>query len=345
MNIFGGTKYELPEEDRVTNALLATIEKTSATFLGSILKKIGSPVRPYIVSVRPQAAYSTEGSRPDGRVELLDHVILLECKRFDTFDRAQLQRHVAGIERNEDKTCTLLCIGEAPVAPVAVRAIRAKRTRVAYISWHEINGVLGALHRRSGDEPSRLVWRELSRFLDQEGYAVYEHRPVSKVAHVALGYLAAKQRLDAERENLWRLATSITHALDSYFEAENDWKLRILDDSWMREHGTLFQFMLLHEKVPARLNFEVYIDFERNPGWIGLGRWGDWSHAPASKLATAVRKIQRTGSPWKVDVSEPLAYRELSATETKRLFLEDPLAGNSRLLRDVAYLYAIFRAL
>ena len=243
MNLFGGTKYNHAEEDRLTNAFLSVMEKAPSTLLDRVLRSVGWDVEPGIVSATSQIPYLQEGSRPDGRIELRNFVVLIEAKRFPSFSHDQIMRHISGIEKHEDKSPALLCIGESDSPPIDLKKLSTERVPLGYLSWRSINRILEQESEASSSEIAQLLCTEFAEFLNEEGYAVYKEVNMEKIVVLANTYLSTREELSVERKNLENLGRSITRHVDSLVGQDNLWQYRVLDEVWMKRYGTLFQFI------------------------------------------------------------------------------------------------------
>jgi|GEM_PF-3358520 len=160
MNIYGGTKYSYAEEDRLTNALLSLFEHSEKAILTSFLQQLKvSGFDSSSFSFETQVPYYDEGSRPDGRIASGKTAVIIENKRHENLDKAQLHRHIRGMlkyETSEHKY--LLCLSNDTLAPSWLPEMKDEGVMPLFFSWSDMFRFLAEV--RTGCAVSAFLIRE-----------------------------------------------------------------------------------------------------------------------------------------------------------------------------------------
>lgn len=346
MNLFLNTKYEYAEEDRLTNAFLAVLEKADIAVYNAIADLLHMPVSAELLDVDCQHAFVEAGSRTDGRIETDASIVHIEAKYKAKFDSDQIVRHLRGIEMYENsiKPKFLLCIGEQKDAEPIKKMLSDESERVRFLSWREINRLFDEINPKDDSVTSFLI-SEFCYYLEGSGFVsvgrlrVRESRSIRHVPPSDIKGIKDKQKPFNDEYR----------ALIDYLKSELGEKIKsnINNESWISQHGSYFQFMIQKTRLKLRLNCELYAQqakVQEYPGWIGIGYWGGKASPQTVHALKALMVKKNVPSRFQVDYRDKYIMRLLSVEECRDICAL--LRNDSTMLRkDFDLLLSLLREL
>ncbi len=196
MNLFSNTRFSLPEEDRLTAALLCVLEHTNRRLLVEFAALCN-------VNCDSATANSAEfdvqvplpQSRPDAVIRLRGGDLVIEAKHTAPFDASQFARHAFGLASNAgsfDRPILVALTGnprEQTTIRASVAAAMAGGGRATAVTWWRVAALVStyAISPDSG-EATRLLAAQFRDYLKDLGYA---HHPRQRVTMKALQEAAA----------------------------------------------------------------------------------------------------------------------------------------------------------
>ncbi len=260
-NLFLATRFDLPEEDRLTSALVAVLAHADRRVLAAFLSAAaGEPVAiAEPVEFRLQLALAR--SRPDARIRTPSLDVVIETKRGAQLDEAQFRRHWDGLRETRRPTVLLALTdrGDAPLPDLPPHPhLRARR-----LDWTQVLALVCAAQDEIDDATTRFLLRQLEAYLRALGYRHFRGVSVNDVADYArlLTALAAHER--ATRPRLEQLLEGLRAGLPPGF------KLRLLRPD--RAVGGIEQvnaefvnFGFLDAPGPARGRLRVILGVRRD---------------------------------------------------------------------------------
>jgi len=268
MNIFGSTKYEYTEEDRLTNAFLCLLEKSEDVLIYQLLRHIGiSLPHGKTLHINSQVPYISEGSRPDARIASDSFVVIIENKRFDNLDEEQMVRHINGILHYEPAGIGkyLLCLSKSYTVPRWFTKLgddHVNAVKLIHVHWGIIYDYL--VKHQTESIITKFIVDEFCEYLRGFGYQYYSmnNLHVSSINDICQGKYST--------EHLYEIAKILTNKLDHASGVNHVWVYHINDSRWIKKYNVFFQFHSFYKDRMLRFNFECSCN---GTGWFGISEW------------------------------------------------------------------------
>lgn len=340
MNIFGGTKYQYAEEDRLTNAFLSVLEKSESDLIYSFLQFININAE-YSESIdfSSQISYASANSRPDGRIKVNNLIIIIENKRFENLDKNQISRHISGIKQYEDilnNEAYLLLISNANKKPLWVEELNNNLIKIRYTSWSLIYKYFDE-YETNDNTTKLLLLLEFTNYLSDLGYSYYKVINMNHTKDIITNYKNIVIEINSIIENFNNLAKQITSHIDHVTGNQQKWEYHIIDPVWLEKHNTIFQFQILYKEKQLRINYEIYADFT---GWFGLSEWGKNNR---DELLKKFKKVKCKNN-WHTSKDYFIYSRDFTTDEINNIFKGDYI-NNNEFIKDTEYVFRISQML
>ena len=180
MNIFLNTKFEYPEEDRLTNALMCLLEHSDRSVLSGFLKlatgTLVGVTADEKVDFDVQVSFSQ--SRPDARIRTSGFQMLIETKRYDALDEQQMRNHWQDLVEARVPTVLLALTGGRPGNEIVDRlndSGLSPNPRAHHLTWSQVLEWLVGLEREfEPDTLTGFLIRQMGEYLAALGYNYFK---------------------------------------------------------------------------------------------------------------------------------------------------------------------------
>lgn len=269
-NLFIDTGYQLTEEDRLTNALIALLEHADREVLLVFLQHI-TTMSPRVDD--PPAHFELQpvfsSSRPDARIVLSELEVVIESKRGDDLDNDQFRRHWAHIREQGTKPTILVCLTGSQVSPRFVSELNEDapdRFEAAHLSWSDWLGSVVELQKNfEHGTATRLLLAQFEEYMRSLGYWYFDGSPIERIRdyghtlqrHYQFHLNRTRPYLLQRMERLTDLVADQAHRQDSW--NVRDWGPRGAFGS--RRTGIVLADIVIYE-VGAHTRFRLSLEFD-----------------------------------------------------------------------------------
>ena len=176
LNLFVNTAFELPEEDRLTNAFMTVLQHCDPLVLHEFLCLMAGRTVPMDLEAEAffdlQIAF--EKSRPDARIRVPGLTVVVETKRGEHLNESQFRNHWNHLQTVAEPTI-LLSLTKARTVPVLVTSMADNAPNhlvtARHVSWSDVLQLVTDLVPSFDlDSRSRLLLEHFEYYLRALGY-------------------------------------------------------------------------------------------------------------------------------------------------------------------------------
>lgn len=255
-NLFTDTSFRFTREDRLTNAIVVTLEHADTKLLEAFLRLVtDDDPAPEVLA---EAAYELQpdfsDSRPDARITTPVHTVVIETKRGEALDDEQFRRHFEHIRATPDEcTTTLLSLTRARRAPDVVRELADEvnhpELSIRHLPWSTLVRFFDEQRKAYADCPvTAFLLDHLTDFLKNNGYDYFNGLDMDDLIDYGetLKSLATHQK--TTRQRLRRLTNALAAEVrDAADSVDLEWRRGSFRG--LRTHRARFEYM--ESYVPA----------------------------------------------------------------------------------------------
>lgn len=232
----------------------------------------------------------------------------------------------------------LLSISNSSSCPKWYKDYMDKENKIIikYISWSSIYFFLD--NYTTTDENTKLLLNEFTNYLSDLGYSYYKGENMKDLLKITNDYRETLLKINARKENLLNLGKKITNYLDEEIINESHkWEYHILDEKWLLEWKTLFEFQFVNKEKYYRIAFEIHTDYS---GWYGLSEWGKYFNGNLLDLIKGNIIESKNFIIEKENNKYSCCYKEMSKIEIDNIF-SGKYTENINIFEDIKYLFSL----